>query len=82
MNNRVDALRDLPKAVKLGKSFRLTEELSLVMTVSDSNGRRNSEGERTSAQFPAPQAAMSRSLKFQYLIASPPLLSQKLFLEV
>lgn len=82
MNNRADEFRDLPKAIKLGQSFHLTEELSLVMTVSDLNGWEGHGGRGPLPGFLSPSQVVSRSLKFQYLIASPPLLSQKLFLEV
>lgn len=82
MNNRASEFRDLPRAVQLGKSFHLTEELSLVMTVSDRNGQQEFAGKGPVPHFLHPRQAMSRSFKFQYLIVSPPLLSQKLFLEV
>lgn len=57
MSNRASGFRDLPKARKLGKSFHLTKEFSLVMSVSDRNGQQEQGGERASAPFPAPQAA-------------------------
>lgn len=82
VSNRASGFRDLPKARKLGKSFHLTKEFSLVMTVSDRNGQQEQGGRGPLPHFLHPRQLVSRSSKFQYLIASPPLLSQKLFLEV
>lgn len=82
MSNRASGFRDLPKARKLGKSFHFTKEFSLVMTVSDRNRQREHGGRGPLPHFLHPRQLVSRSSKFQYLIASPPLLSQKLFLEV
>lgn len=83
ISNRTKEAGDLPKAIQLGNSFHLLKVLSLVMTVSDRNGQgeRVGKGPRPHFLLP-PRQVVSRSFKFHCLIASPPLLSQKLFLEV
>lgn len=83
ISNRAREVGDLPKAKELGNIFHLLEVLSLVMTVSDRNGQgeRAGKGPQPSFLLP-PRQVVSRSFRFHCLIASPPLLSQKLFLEV
>lgn len=61
MNNRANEFRDLPKALKLGKSFHLTKELSLVMTVSDRNGQKEHGGKGPLPHFLHPRQVVSRS---------------------
>lgn len=83
VSNRTKEVGDLPKAIKLGNIFHLLKVLSLVMTVSDRNGHGERVGKGPRPRFLlSPRRVVSRSFKFHCLIASPPLLSQKLFLEV
>lgn len=83
ISNRTKEAGDLPKAQELENIFHLLEVLSLVMTVSDRTGQGEHVGKGPWPHFLLPpRQVMSRSFKFHCLIASPPLLSQKLFLEV
>lgn len=83
IRNRTKEVGDLPKANELGNIFHLLQVLNLVMTVSDRNGQGDPVGKGPQPHFLLPpRQVMSRSFKFHCLIASPPLLSQKLFLEV
>lgn len=83
IRNRTKEVGDLPKAMQLGNIFHLLKALSLVMTVNDRNGQGEHVGKGPQPHFLLPpRQVVSRSFKFHCLIASPPLLSQKLFLEV
>lgn len=74
--------RDLPTAVQLGNIFHLMIVLSLVMTASNRTGQGQCLGKGPQHVSSPTRQLVSRSLKCHCSMASPPLLSQKVFLEV